>query len=90
MIAASRLHFGKEGNVIERYHFRQRPQQGESIKQIVSALRQLTTNCRFGDLHDQMLCDQIIEKTTSADIREKLLMEPDTYSCQGPYKSHVK
>ena len=63
----------------ERYRFRQRSQQeGESIKQFVSAFRQLATNCRFGDLHDQMLRDQIIEKTTSADIREKLLMEPDT------------
>ena len=64
----------------ERYRFRQRSQQeGESIKQFVLALRQLATNCRFGDLHDQMLRDQIIEKTTSADIRKKLLMErPDT------------
>ena len=79
-VAALRSHFGKEGNVMsERYRFRQRLQQeGESIKQFVSAHRQLATNCRFGDLHDQMLRDQIIEKTTSADIREKLLMEPDT------------
>ena len=80
VVAVLHSHFGKEGNVMnERYRFRQKSQQeGESIKQFVSALRQLATNCRFGDLHDQMLRDQIIEKMTSADIREKLLMESDT------------
>ncbi|XP_062503720.1 uncharacterized protein LOC134180560 [Corticium candelabrum] len=75
-------HFGTEATVItERHLFRQRSQAaGETIKQYVSALRQLAARCQFGVLHDQMIRDQLIEKTSSA-IRKRLLLEKDDLSC---------
>lgn len=79
VVDALDAHFGSRVTVItERHRFRQRIQaSGESIKQFVSALRQLATKCQFAELHDQMLRDQLIEKTSSPAIRERLLQEKD-------------
>ena len=76
-------HFGTQVTVItERHRFRQRSQvAGETIKQDVSALRQLAERCQFGVLHNQIIRDQLIEKTTSLAIRERLLLEKDDLSC---------
>ena len=76
-------HFGTQATVItERHRFRQRSQAaGETIKQYVSALRQLAARCQFGVLHDQMIHDQLIEKTASSAIRERLLLEKDDLLC---------
>ncbi|KAK0142863.1 hypothetical protein N1851_019189 [Merluccius polli] len=64
--------------VAERNKFRRRAQrQGESIVQYIAALRDLLVNCDFGLLADDMIRDQLIEKTSSSRIRERLLLEAD-------------
>ena len=47
----------------ERYAFRRRAQsQCESITEYIAALRDLAFTCDFGDLLDDAICDQMIEK----------------------------
>ncbi|PIK33917.1 hypothetical protein BSL78_29263 [Apostichopus japonicus] len=63
--------------VAERYRFRQRSQRhDETIDQFVTALRQLVVHCEFGDLQQEMLRDQIVEKCLNNRLRERLLLEP--------------
>ncbi len=42
------------------------------------ALTELASTCKFGFLTDELIRDQLIEKTTVQRIRERFLMEPDT------------
>ncbi|KAJ8035426.1 hypothetical protein HOLleu_22650 [Holothuria leucospilota] len=69
--------FARKVNFVsERYTFRQRAQgQGESINSFISNLRELAKSCDFGQKHDEMIRDQLIEKTNSRKIRERLLVE---------------
>ncbi|XP_077862849.1 uncharacterized protein LOC144344984 [Saccoglossus kowalevskii] len=73
-------HFGPRKSVIlERHRFRQRGQRpGESISSYVATLNEHAAKCNFGTLTDEMIRDQLIEKTHTPRIRERLLMEPDT------------
>lgn len=67
-----------ENKVAARYKFRQRAQHpGEKVDVWVSALRTLVATCQYRDLEDEMIQDQIIEKTNDSRTRERLLMEPD-------------
>ncbi|PAA74746.1 hypothetical protein BOX15_Mlig024279g1 [Macrostomum lignano] len=70
-------HFATRINVVaERYRFRQRAQRpGESVADYVAALQALSTRCDFGAFKDEMLRDQLVEKTHSDKIRERLLIE---------------
>ena len=70
-------HFAPKHNVCaERYRFRSRGQQsGESVLQWVSTLRQLASTCEYGERSDEFIRDQLIEKTTSSKLRQRLLME---------------
>ena len=70
-------HFGPKINVVaERYKFRQRAQRpGETAQDYVAALRELAVTCNFGAMRDEMIRDQLVKKTTSDKIREKLFME---------------
>lgn len=78
-LTALRAFFVQKVNVVaERNKFRQRAQRpGESIVQYVAALRELLVNCDFGTLTDDMIRDQIVEKTCTPRIRERLLLETD-------------
>ena len=71
--------FSKAVNVVaERYKFKQRAQaSGESIDSFISALRDLAKTCDFDTKTDEMIRDQIIEKTNCSRIRDKLLTEKD-------------
>ena len=71
--------FGPRVNaMVERFHFRQRAQlPGESVRHYVFALRTLAATCKFGALTDEMIRDQLIEKTTLSQIRNRLLMEAE-------------
>ena len=71
-------HFTPAINVVsERYRFRQRGQRHEEgVESYVSALRALSINCAFGDMLDEFIRDQLVEKTNSERIRERLLTEP--------------
>ena len=68
----------KTNVVAERYKFRSRGQQvNETTSQWVSSLRQLATTCEYEDRVDEFVRDQIVEKTNSARLRQRLLLEPD-------------
>lgn len=71
-------HFSPAVNVVaERYKFRQRSQRlHELVDDYISALRELALNCEFGNFRDEFIRDQLVEKTTSDRIRERLLIEP--------------
>ncbi|XP_033098553.1 uncharacterized protein LOC117102408 [Anneissia japonica] len=64
--------------VAERYKFRCRSHEpGETVKAFVLALKHLASTCQFANLHDDMIRDQIVEKTNSTRVRERLLMEKE-------------
>ena len=73
-------HFIPRVNVVAvRHKFRQRSQQpGESVDTYIAALRDLCRHCKFDAMDnpvDEMIRDQLVEKTSSPKVREKLLME---------------
>lgn len=73
--------------IAERFAFRQRAQHdGESISDYVMALRELATTCNFGTFHDEMIRDQLVEKTCVPRIRERLLMEEDSLTLADAMK----
>ncbi|XP_071954180.1 uncharacterized protein [Antedon mediterranea] len=78
-VAKLRAHFNPRLNVVaERYKFRQRRQlQDETSDEYVRELRQLSISCNFGVIADEMIRDQLVEKTNSSRIRERLLLEPE-------------
>ncbi|KAL7861715.1 hypothetical protein SRHO_G00131560 [Serrasalmus rhombeus] len=78
-LAALKSFFVPKINVVaERNKFRQRSQRpGESVVQFVAALRGLLVHCDFGTLADDMIRDQLVEKTCNSRIRERLLLETD-------------
>ena len=69
--------FGPKCNVVgERYRFRCRAQQPhETTAQWVSVLRQLAATCDYGERSEEFIRDQVVEKTSSAPLRQRLLME---------------
>ena len=63
---------------LERYAFRQRAQNPEeSVSEYITALRDLASRCDFGTFHDDAICDQLIDKLRSNDLRQVLLAEED-------------
>ena len=69
--------------MVERYTFRQRAQRpGESVREYITALHELVANCNFGQLSDELIRDQLIEKSNNPRVRERLLMEPDTLALE--------
>lgn len=72
-------HFSPTVNVVaERFKFRQRAQwPGENIDDYIASIRELASTCNFQGFHDEMLRDQLVEKTNSARLRERLLLEPN-------------
>uniref|UniRef100_A0A672ZE48 Paraneoplastic antigen Ma-like C-terminal domain-containing protein n=1 Tax=Sphaeramia orbicularis TaxID=375764 RepID=A0A672ZE48_9TELE len=79
-VAALKSHFSTgRSRRMHRFEFRRRAQQsGETVAQYVSALCELTRHCDFGALKDGLIVDQLIEKTSCNQLRERLLLEPDT------------
>ena len=72
-----KAHFQATVNVVaERYRFRSRAQlNGEPIDTWVAQLRELSSNCEFGSMKDEMIRDQLVEKVLNPQVREKLLQE---------------
>ena len=72
-------HFVPKVNVIaERHKFRQRAQRpDETVNEFLAALRQLAAACEFGNMEEQMLRDQLIERVANTRIRDRLLLESD-------------
>ena len=66
----------KQNVCAERYRFRSRAQQaGESTAQWVSVLRQLAASCDYGSRTEEFIRDQVVERTSSNKLRQRLLME---------------
>ncbi|CAN7942399.1 unnamed protein product [Ixodes hexagonus] len=62
---------------VERYRFRQRAQlTRETVGEYVTALRSLAKTCKFEALTEDLICDQLVEKTNTKEVRERLLLEP--------------
>ncbi|KFD62499.1 hypothetical protein M514_04422 [Trichuris suis] len=63
---------------VERYRFRKRGREiGETVGFYVTELKDLAATCAFGALDDELVRDQLIESTSYAAIREKLLAVDD-------------
>ncbi|CAL9701834.1 unnamed protein product [Knipowitschia caucasica] len=78
-ITALKGYFVPKVNVIaERHRFRQRAQRpDETVNQFLASLRELAAACDFGNMEEQMLRDQLIERVANTRIRDRLLLEPD-------------
>ncbi|KAJ1141229.1 hypothetical protein NDU88_007563 [Pleurodeles waltl] len=58
---------------VDRFKFYHRKQQlEESVENYVAALKNLALSCKFGNLHDDLIRDQIIMHTANPHIQEKL------------------
>lgn len=70
-------HFATSVNeLMERHRFRQRRQlPGEPFEAYAAALRELAASCDFGDQMEKAVRDQLLEGSTSQQIRERLLFE---------------
>ena len=76
-----------------RLSFRQRRQlPGESVLQYVAELRSLAAACRFGtpQQEEEMIRDQLIEHTSSVEVRERLLLETEELSLSQAVDIAVK
>lgn len=71
-------HFVPKVNVVvARHRFRQRSQRAdETISQFLSALRDLSSSCAYGDMESEMLRDQLVERSYAPAVRDRLLLEP--------------
>ena len=78
-IEALEDYFAPKRNVVaERYKFRSRSQNiDESIDAYLALLRELAKTCEFGELVDDMLRDQIVEKCHLKCLKERLLAQDD-------------
>ncbi|XP_043201820.1 uncharacterized protein K02A2.6-like [Amphibalanus amphitrite] len=74
-----RNHYEPKTNVIvERFQFRQRGQQShESTADYAAVLHGLAKKCNFGAMEDELIRDQIVEKTPHNALRQRLLQEHD-------------
>uniref|UniRef100_A0A8C2WDX9 C2H2-type domain-containing protein n=1 Tax=Cyclopterus lumpus TaxID=8103 RepID=A0A8C2WDX9_CYCLU len=67
------------GSQVRRLQFHQRAQMpGETADLFVSALEELLRPCNYGDLQDELILDQLIEKTNCPQLGERLLSERET------------
>lgn len=77
-MSALENHFVPKVNVVvARHRFRQRSQRAdETISQFLSALRDLSSSCAYGDMESEMLRDQLVERSYAPAVRDRLLLEP--------------
>ncbi|XP_077557379.1 uncharacterized protein LOC144172600 [Haemaphysalis longicornis] len=76
-VAALDAYFTAKTNVVvERHRFGQRTQlPGETAAAFVTALRELSSSCAFGEQVDDFIRDQLVAKTCNHVLRERLLLE---------------
>lgn len=61
---------------MNRLKFHQRAQKPEeSVHEFVSVLKDLLRPCNYGGPQEKLILDQLIEKTTSPQLKERLLLE---------------
>ncbi|KAJ1186717.1 hypothetical protein NDU88_003498 [Pleurodeles waltl] len=58
---------------VDRYKFFHRKQgKEEPVEDYVSALKNLAINCRFGDLYDELIRDQIVMQSSNSNVQDNL------------------
>uniref|UniRef100_A0A1A8UZT0 C2H2-type domain-containing protein n=1 Tax=Nothobranchius furzeri TaxID=105023 RepID=A0A1A8UZT0_NOTFU len=68
-----------QSSQVYRLKFRQRAQMpGETVGEFVSALEELLKPCDCGNLKEALVLEQLIEKTNSVQLRERLLQERES------------
>ena len=74
-------YFAPKRNVVaERYKFQSQSQNmHESIDAYLASLRELAKTCEFGQLEDEMLGNQIVQKCHSKHLKERLLAQYDLH-----------
>lgn len=72
-------YFGAKPNIIvRRYKFFTRDQEdGENIDQYITALRVLSQQCEFSELHESLLRDRIVCGVNNNTVRDRLLRTDD-------------
>lgn len=72
-------YFGTKPNItVRRFKFFTRNQEeGENIDQYVTALRVLSQQCEFGELHESLLRDKIVCGVRNNTVRDRLLRTDD-------------
>lgn len=65
---------------LQFHHRAQMP--GETVVHFVSALKDLLRPCNYEDLQDTLILDQLIEKTSCPQLRERLQLERDTLTLE--------
>ena len=75
----------KKNIVAEVYKFRQRAQKSnKSMDHYVNVLHDLVRSCDLGNSENDLLCDQIVEKCQSNQLREKLLSQENVGKTSKP------
>lgn len=63
---------------VERYSLRQRAQlPGEIVEEYVASLRILAKTCKWEGQTEDLICDPLVENTSTKEVRERLLLEPE-------------
>ncbi|KAJ1088687.1 hypothetical protein NDU88_001843, partial [Pleurodeles waltl] len=58
---------------VDRYKFFHRKEgKEEPVEDYVSALKKIAINCRFGDLHDELIRDQIVMQSSNSNVQDNL------------------
>lgn len=66
----------KKNTIYERAKFNSRYQEdGEPVEAFITALHKLATKCKFGDLHDEMICNRIVVGIKNHALSEKMQLE---------------
>ncbi|XP_077550610.1 uncharacterized protein LOC144163749 [Haemaphysalis longicornis] len=88
-VAALDAYFTAKTNVVvERHQFGQRTQlPGETAAAFVTALRELSSSCAFGEQVDNFIRDQLVAKTCNHVLRERLLLEGTSLTLERPAAS---
>lgn len=62
-------------NIVVQSHtfFSHEQIEGESVDQYIAVLRTLASTCRFRELREEIIRDQLVNKTSNTKIQEKLL-----------------
>ncbi len=87
-VTALKSHFSAgRSKRMHSYEFRQRAQRpGETLSWFACALRELVKCCEFGPLEDELILNQLIEKMSYYQLKERLLLEPDSVALADALK----
>ena len=78
ILALVKNHFAPPpSEIMQRFNFHTRSQQGESVAEFVAELRRLSEFCNFQDTLESMLRDRLVCRINNPKIQRELLAEPN-------------